>query len=129
MLGMTEDSAATYLVGKGWPQLAAQAIVAHSGVAPTKSMIPASRWERYVDWVSSVERNVNYPSAALAYLDYELRNSFESLGTELRKATRLDTALAAIAPYWGRPVKVRFLTLEEARQRGYTDPGNPELRR
>jgi hypothetical protein len=45
---------------------------------------------------------LNYPSAALAYLDYELRNSYQSLGTELRKAQHIDTAMSAIACYWGR---------------------------
>lgn len=124
---MTEDSAATYLVNKGWPEVAAQAIVGHSGVAPTRSMVPSARWERYVDWASASAKNLNYPSAALAFIDYELRNSFHGLGTDLMKATHLDTAMAAIAHYWGRP-SARFLTLDEAKASGYSDRGNGELR-
>jgi hypothetical protein len=125
---MTRDECITYLKRLGWGPEAAQGIVAHLDTESTRGMIPTDRWGLFCDWASAHERKREYHSTALAFLDYELRNPREAIGRELDKAKTQADAAAAVAPYFGRRSAVRFLTLEEARERGYVDPGNPELR-
>jgi hypothetical protein len=126
---MTRDDCISYLVSsKGWSEPAARGIVAHLDLSSTRSMVPTARWDRYCDHCSSLERSKEYISSALAFLDYELRNSFERVGRALDKATTAEAAAAEVAAYFGRD-GARWLTLEEAKATGYVDQGNPELRK
>jgi hypothetical protein len=96
--------AVDYLVARGWSEPAAQAIAAHSGSGPPETMVPHARLGNFHDWCGMVERRRDYATSALAFLDYEFRDSFHGLGADLTKATTATEAAAAIAPYWGRGV-------------------------
>jgi hypothetical protein len=96
------SEAADYLVGRGWSEPAARAIEAHAGDGPPDTMIPHARLGNFHDWCGMVERRRDYVTSALAFLDYEFRDSFEGLGRELSAAASVDEAAKAIAPYWGR---------------------------
>jgi hypothetical protein len=96
--------AVDYLVARGWPEPAAHAISAHAGSGSPDTMIPYARQGLFHDWCGMVERRRDYVTSALAFLDYEFRDSFEGLGRELSAAATVDEAAKAIAPYWGRKI-------------------------
>jgi hypothetical protein len=86
------------------------------------------RWAQFIDWASANERNPFSIEGQIAYVNYTLRNNYEGIGIALRATKTREEAREAFKPYCNQITRARFLTLEEAKARGYEDAGNPELR-
>jgi hypothetical protein len=100
---MTREACTEYLVERGWSQHAAEGISAWldlDGPQLNVGCWSCSAIGKLRDWAGSHERNANYVTTQLAYIDYALRNTHEQIGRDLDAAADAAEAQEAAAPYF-----------------------------